>query len=141
MKKATLRGLFALGPTFNKNVYEDKWQWLTPGTVWTGVAQPCPHSSATFAPCLCLATHGEVPWHRWTREASVMWGSRQSSQKSAGCPSVVSEQAHLGAYPHLNPKCERSGWPNQCFPFPPFEDHTIMAYPALQGPKRISAHN
>lgn len=40
MKKATLRGLLAPGPTFNKNVYKDKWQWLTPGMVWTVLHNP-----------------------------------------------------------------------------------------------------
>lgn len=84
MKKATLRGLFAPGPTFNKNIYKNKWQWLTPGMVWTGVAQPCPHSSVTSAPCLCFVIHGEVPWHRSTREVSAVWGSRQSRVAISG---------------------------------------------------------
>lgn len=74
------------------------------------------------------------PWrgHTLTRGVSATCGSRQSSQMSAGWLSVVSEQAYLGA-PHLNPKCERSDWPNQLFPFPPVENHRIMAYISCTG--------
>lgn len=54
MKKATLQGLFALGPIFNKNVYKDKWQWLTPGTVWTGVPPlPMWECHFCFLPLFC----------------------------------------------------------------------------------------
>lgn len=128
MKKATLQGLFALGPTFNKNVYKGKWQWLIPGMVWTGVWQPFPHRGVTRTPCPCFVIHGEGSWHRLTRDVSATCGPRQSCQMSAGWLSVVSEQAYLGTAPHLNPKCETSGWPNQLFPFPPVENHRIMAY-------------
>lgn len=102
------------------------------------------HSPAHMAVSLLLLasvlSSMERSRHRWTREASAMWGSRQSRQLSSGWPPVVSEQAHLGAYPHLNPKCKRSGWPNQRFPPPPVENHGIMAYPALEGAKRILKH-
>lgn len=58
MKNATLRGLFAPGRTFNKNVYKDKWQRLTPGTVWTSVAQLCPHTTVILLLASVLLSHG-----------------------------------------------------------------------------------
>ena len=110
MKKATLQSLFALGPTFNKNAYKDKWHQLAPGTVQTGVAQASLHGDVNPAPHLCFVGHGRVPRHRLPSEVSATRGFQQSSQMSAGQPLAISEHACLGAKPRLNSKCERPGW-------------------------------
>lgn len=110
MKKATLQSLFALGPTFNKNAYKDKWYRLAPGRARTGVAQASAHGSVNSAPRFCFVSHGQVPRRRLPSKVSATRGFRQSSQKSAGQPSAISEHSCLGAKPHLNPKCERPGW-------------------------------
>lgn len=81
MKKATLRSLFALGPTFNKNAYKDKWHWLAPGTARTGVAQASPHSGVSSAPRLCFVSHGQVLRCALPSEVSSVWGFQQPNVK------------------------------------------------------------
>lgn len=133
MKKATLWGLFALLliKMFVKiNVSGSHQAWC--GQVLHNPA----HMAVSFLLLASVLSSVE-------RSRDTDWGFSQVglwTEQPKVCK-VVSEQAHLGAAPHLNPKCERSGWPHQLFPFPPVENHIIMAYPALEGPKRIIKYN
>lgn len=136
MKKATLRGLFALGPTLIKmfiKINGSGWH-----QAWCGQVLHNPAHTAV-SPLLLASVLSSMERSHGTDQQERFQPC--GTLDRAGWPSVVSEQAHLGAAPHLSPKCKRSEWPNQFFPFPPAENHIIMAYPALEGPKGIIKHN
>lgn len=123
MKKATLRGLFALGPTLIKmfiKINGSGWH-----QAWCGQVLHNPAHTAV-SPLLLASVLSSMERSHGTDQQERFQPC--GALDRAGWPSVVSEQAHLGAAPHLSPKCERSAWPNQFFPFPPAENHRRESY-------------